>query len=497
MADPDDPAAPAARFRRLQAGLAQALAAAGPGSTTPHVVVALPSHSMPTRLLDHNASHLPALEHRALLDGLRLAHTPGAHVVVVVSEAPAPEVLDHYAWLARPDDPDAARRRMTCLVVPDGSARGIAAKLLSRPDLLARLRAQLAGRPAVVEPWNVTEDEAAVALALDTPVNGGPPDLWHLGFKSASRRLFRRGGVPVPPGVEDVRDTADVAAAVVDLHRASPSADRFVVKLDNSGAGEGNWMFSTSTAGGRRLSQEALAERISTEAPGWFLRDLRAGGVVEQWVAGTGSLPSPSAQVELLPDGEVVVRATHEQVLGGPDGQVFTGSRFPADPAYSADLAGHATAVARLLADRGAVGWASVDFVVARHGRRHAPFAVDLNLRKGGTSHSLAALQHLVPGTYDAAGGRWVADADGGPRHYRSSDAVPVNPGTDAAAALSAVDASGSTFDHARGTGAVLHMLAALGPHGTVGVTAIGRTAAEAETLYDDVAATLAATGGP
>lgn len=160
--------------------------------------VALPSHSMPQRLLTHHASHLAALEHRALLDGLQVTRIPGARVVVVTSAAPSPVVLDYYARLARPDAPDEAWRRLSCLVVPDDGARGVAAKLLDRPDLLDRLRHDIGGAPALIEPWNVTSDEVAVALALDVPVNGGPHELWPLGFKSAARRLFREAGSRYP-----------------------------------------------------------------------------------------------------------------------------------------------------------------------------------------------------------------------------------------------------------------------------------------------------------
>ena len=39
--------------------------------------------------------------------------------------------------------------------------------------------------------------------------------------------------------------------------------------------------------------------------------------------------------------------ATHEQVIGGDNGQVYTGCRFPADPAYAAALARTAPRSAR------------------------------------------------------------------------------------------------------------------------------------------------------
>lgn len=470
-------------FERLQERLDEVLRANVPGSVVDHVVVALPSYSMSDTLLAHYGPRLATLEHRFLLGALQTGRIPGAHVVLVTSEDPGEDVLDYYARLASPGASEEARSRLSCLVVDDRGSRGVAAKLLDRPDLLAALRDEIGGRPALIEPWNVTDDEVAVALALDAPVNGPTPAMWPLGFKSRSRRLFQEAGVPVPCGVEDVRDAPGVAAAVALLRRSRPDLDRVVVKVDNSGSGDGNLVLATR-ADGAPIAEPVLAAEALRDASGWFLRDLGAGGVVEELVDG-GHVTSPSAQVDLLPGGGVHLLATHEQVLGGKGGQEFLGSRFPADPGYAPELARHVTVVGELLARAGAVGRVAVDFVAAEQGDRWALHAVDLNLRKGGTTHPFAALRHLVPGHYDAERGRWVADVGGGPRCYRSGDAVrdPAWFGMDPARAIEAVARAGLGFDHVEGVGVVLHMLSALGLDGRVGVTAIGRTAEEADRL--------------
>ena len=480
-------------FERLQERLGEVLRANEPGSTVEHVVVALPSYSMSKTLLAHYGSRLATLEHRYLLGALQTGRTPGAHVVLVTSEDPGEEVLDYYARLADPRATEDARARLSCLVVPDDSARGVAAKLLDRPDLLGALRDRIGGRPALIEPWNVTADEVAVALALDVPVNGPAPQMWALGFKSAARRMFREADVPLPCGVEDVHDGAEAAAAVTAIRNQRPGLDRVVVKLDDSGSGDGNRVVATRDPAGRPLPEGVLAVELLRDTPDWFRRDLAAGGVVEELVEGP-RVTSPSAQVDLMPGGEVRLLATHEQVLEGDQGQEFVGSRFPADPCYAGDLGHHVTAVGRLLAGAGAVGRVAVDFVAAQRGDGWTLHALDLNLRKGGTTHPFAALRHLVPGTYDVRAGRWVADSDGGPRCYRSSDAVldPARLGMDPDTAIEAVAAAGLAFDHDRGVGVVLHMLSALHVDGRVGVTAIGRTIEEAEGLFAAVPDALA-----
>ena len=483
-------ARPVGAVERLQERLAPVLALDAPGSTTEHVVVALPSFSMSAVLLDRYRWRLAALEHRSLNSTLQVGRVPGAHVVIVTCEDPRPEVLDYYAALAAPHDPG-ARERISCLVVPDDTARGVAAKLLDRPDLVERLRGRIGGRPACIEPWNVTEDEVRLAVALDVPLDGSPPRLWPLGFKSASRRLFRAAGVPVPPGAEDVRSVEDVAAAVARLREEVDGLRRVVVKVDDCGSGHGNLVVTTRDDRGRPLPPQVVAERALRDAPSWFAAELASGGVVEELV-GDGRVTSPSAQLDLLPGGEVRVVATHEQVLDGAQGQEFSGCTFPADGRHGRDLARHANAVGEALARAGALGRVSVDFVAADGPEGAGLWAVDLNLRKGGTTHPFDALRHLVPGHYDTERARWVADRDGLARCYRSSEALADTrwQGRDPRWAIEAVEGAGLAFDHDRGEGVVLHMLSALRVEGRVGLTAI---ATDHEGAAEMVEATRAA----
>ncbi len=104
-----------------------------------------------------------------------------------------------------------------------------------------------------------------------------------------------------------------------------------------------------------------------------------------------------------------MVLATHEQMLGAPEGQVYVGCRFPASPDYAARLGRYGHAVGEALARRGALGRFSVDFMCAQAGNGSWDvFALEINLRKGGTTHPYAALRNLAPGHYDIDSGQWV-----------------------------------------------------------------------------------------
>jgi hypothetical protein len=473
-------------FDEIQGRLGHALAISQPGRHEEHVMIALPSFSVGESLLSHYGDRIFALEHRYLLALLALRRI-ACDLVLVVSQAPTPEVLEYYLSLIPEDGRDSARRRLHVLEVPDDSHRAIAEKLLDRPDLIEQVRTLIGGRPAYIEPWNVTDHEVGVALALDAPINGSPPQLWPLGFKSNGRRLFKEAGVPVAVGCEDVRTVDDVLAAVASVRAARPHAAGVVIKHDDSGAGDGNQVIDLRTPGDLRATIEAL--------PDWYLRDLADGGVVEELVTGT-RFTTPSVQIDVLPDGRVVVLATHEQVMGGAAGQVYMGCRFPADPAYAADLARHGRAVGERLAALGVLGRASVDFAAARDAKgRWQLHALEVNLRKGGTTHPYAVLRNVAPGRYEEEAGRWVT-ADGGTRAYRATDNLidPAWQGAPPSAVIDAVAAAGLQLDPATGIGVVLHMLSCLAIDGRLGLTAIGRTPEEAAELYD-AAGVAVATG--
>jgi len=319
---------------------------------------------------------------------------------------------------------------------------------------------------------------------LGVPVNGTPPLLRNRAFKSAGRRLCQAAGVPVPLGREDVRSVDGILAAIHELRSERPGLKGVLVKLDDSASGDGNTSIDLLSA---EATDDGLRHRL-TGLPSWYLQDLANGAAVEELVSGMW-FSSPSAQVEMQPGGVVKAIATHEQVLGGEAGQTYLGCRFPADPAYAAEIARHAQAVSEQLAHAGARGRCAIDFVaVGLAGGGHSVAAVDINLRKGGTTHPYAVLRNLVPGAYDAEKGEWVA-SDGTPRSYVATDNA-VDPAWRGVSALDLVEhvrSAGVEFDAKKGTGAVLHMLSGLGIDGRFGMTAIGRSRQEADEIYEAV----------
>jgi len=182
---------PSDAFDRLQLRLGEALAANSPGSSVPHVLVILPSFSVSESILSHYGDRIPSLEHR-YLNALPLPdRIESCEVLYISTRRPDPAVIDYYLDLVPVDRRAALASKIHFLEIDDGTPRSVAAKLLDRPDVLGDIRARIGDRPALIEPWNVTDHEVSLALALGVPINGTRPDLRWIGFKSEGRRLMR------------------------------------------------------------------------------------------------------------------------------------------------------------------------------------------------------------------------------------------------------------------------------------------------------------------
>lgn len=460
--------------------LAVALTANSPGSTTDHVLIGMPSFGLGDITLEHYASRIGALEHRYLVSVLIAGRIPSCEVIYLCSRHPGDAVVDYLESLVPEAHRDIVRKRFSIVVVPDPSPRSLAQKLIGHPEILQALRQRIEGRIAFIEPWNVTEHEVEVAQALGVEINGTSPDLWHLGFKSACRKLFREAGVPLPYGHEDLTGLSDVAEAIADIRAARPEAPGVVVKHDNSVAGDGNAVI--------RFANGPVGPQLAA-LPDWYVETLAEGGIVEELVTGD-AFKSPSAQLDIVPGGEVRLLATHEQVLGGPDNQVYEGCVFPCDPVYAPDIAGAALAIGSLLARRGVLGRFSADFAAARNGGEWKTYALEVNLRKGGTTHPFAALRNLVPGRYDPVVGAWITQG-GGRRAYYATDNL-IDPswlGFPPEDCIAAVREAGLEFDPHTGLGTILHMLSCLEVDGRFGLTAIAETPEAARAMAEKVAA--------
>ena len=483
------------RFDRLQDGMRAVWGAMRLDHDDESVVV-VPSVAVDPEAVP-SAGIVQAFEER-LLFLLLLLRQPRLRMVYVTSTRIDPLVVEYFLALLPGVIPSHARERLTLISVDDSTLRSLSEKLLERPRVLARIAATIPN-PARCHliAYATTDRERDIALTLGVPMYGSDPRLSALGSKTGCRRLFSEEGVAHPDGAEDLHSADDVVDAVTRLLTDRPGTAEVIVKLNEGAAGNGNARVDLRSLAvsptGSPERRGHVAERVASLQPesatldrtGYWARLARLGGVVEERIAGA-DLRSPSVQMRVLPDGEVELLSTHDQLLGGPSGQRYLGCTVPADPAYSRLISEPAMAVGRRLAREGVLGRFAVDFVVAQdeHGA-WTSHAIEINLRKGGTTHPFLTLQFLTDGRYDGASGRFLT-VTGREKHLVASDHVeaPVLRSLRVRDLFDVMAVHGLQFDHARQTGVVFHMISCLTELGRVGLTAIGDSPEQAMALF-------------
>ena len=459
-------------------------------------VVVVPSVSL-EQTTARSGALMQAMEERGLFL-LLLLRQPRLRMVYVTSQEVSEPIVEYYLGLLPGVIPSHARSRLTLVAVGDGSPSPLSAKLLGHPRLLSRIRSLIPnpGHSHLI-PYNTTPLERDVALSLGIPLYGADPRLAPLGSKTGCRRLFEELGVTSPVGAEDLHSTDDLVSAVAGMRTRRPSLTEAIVKLNEGVSGAGNALVDLHglPEPGSTGEGEAIAEqlgRMQPEHPDLAVTDYLTafesyGGIVEERITG-GALASPSVQMRVLPDRSVELLSTHDQMLGGASGQRYLGCVFPADPAYSRKISEPAMVIGRHLADLGVLGRFAVDFVVVEDGAGGwTAYAIELNLRKGGTTHPFLTLQYLTDGAYDGAAGVYLTPG-GGTKHLVATDHLE----DDRLSVLTVAELFDIVarrrlhFDQSRQTGVMLHMFSCVTECGRVGLTAVGDTAEDAWRLYEE-----------
>lgn len=485
-----------AEFERLKPRLHEVWEVLMNRDEEPHTSVVVPSLTLDQSELK-KLDGASFYEERLLFLLIRLRN-PRARMVYVTSQPVHPMILEYYFQFLAGIPASHARSRLTLLCAHDASPRSLTEKILERPRLLERLRAGIADASrAYLTVFNSTPLERKLAVLLGIPLNGVDPSLIHLGTKSGSRKVFREAGIPVPAGAEDLRSVHEVESALVELSEERPGLRRAVLKLNDSFSGEGNAIFRYPDRPTRSAIRKALDEvefSVPTETPEvYFDKYARMGGVVEEFIEGAIK-HSPSTQLRVSPTGEGLILSTHDQILGGPSGQVFLGCRFPADDAYRVLIQDAGLRICEIMAQNGVVSRFAVDFLVVKE-QASDPwklYALEINLRMGGTTHPFLALQFLTGGQLDTQTGLYLSPT-GHAKYYRATD----NLRSEAYRGLLPEDLieiltiNKLHYSHGTESGVLFHLIGAVSEFGKLGLTAIANSREETDELYERTLAVL------
>ena len=483
-----------ARFAELQQRLSPLYSRVANDQRTDHTVLVVPSLSLdPRELAKVSGAH--HYEER-LLYMLMLLRRPRTRVIFVTSQALSPTVIDYYLNLLTGVPYAHARGRLLLFDCSDASNLPLSAKILHRPRLMDRIRRAIGDLSrAHMVCFNSTPLERSLAVRIGLPLYANDPALVDLGTKSGCREVFREAGVTFPEGFERLRTPEEITDALAILKRKNPAARRSVVKLNDGFSGEGNALFYYHGIDGTTEAElkSQIRDRLHTlrfVAPQENWESFRTkyaemGGVVEAFVEGENKV-SPSSQCRVNAINKAQPISTHDQVLGGEGGQIFLGCTFPADPTYRMEIQSAGMAVAEVLASRGVIGRFATDFVSVPDGEGgYTHYAIEVNLRKGGTTHPFLTLRFLTDGEYQHDTGEFITQS-GKPKYYFASDTLQ-SPRYQGLLPEDLIDIAVYHDLHFHPTterGTVFHLMGALSEFGKLGMVCIGDNLQQAQFLY-------------
>lgn len=452
----------------------------------PKTVIILPSLSLDSEILA-KVSGLIHYEER-LLCLLMLLRMPRTHIIYLSSMPIDPAIVDYYLHLLPGVTGMHAMKRLTMLSCNDVSNIPLSAKILMRPRLMEQIRLHIPpGHVAHLTAFNVTPLEEQISLKLCVPLYGCSSELSYWGTKSGSREIFRKADIAMPPGYENLFSMEEMIQGLKKLHTKFPKLRKAVLKLNDGFSGDGNAVFSFEKT--PVITDATLQKNLKMVAPDLsyevFEEKLKQmGGIVEAFIEGNKKT-SPSVQCRIDPVGDVDIISTHDQVLGGESGQVYFGATFPANAAYSREIGLLGYKIAQHMAQLGVLGRFGIDFISVWNGARWNHSALEINLRKGGTTHPFLMLQLLTNGQYDHQEGTYTMP-NGQSRCYFATDGL-VDDRFKRLTPTDLVDIAICNDIHFDGTtqeGVMFHLIGAISQFGKLGVLCVGADHQRAAAFY-------------
>lgn len=441
-----------------------------------------------------------------LLCMLMLLRRPRTRMIFISSTKIHPIITQYYLSFLTGIPIGHAMRRLTMMDTNDASAKPLTLKILESPWLMDRIR-KMIGDPerAHLVVFNTTVFERTLAVRLGIPCYGTDPDLLYLGSKSGCRGILKEAGIPVPAGYENLNNREDIVEALDKLWMEN-NIKRAVVKLNEGFSGKGNALFdlrplmehkSKPEAERREVLEKALHDmRFEAKEESWpsFERQYeKLGGIVETFVEGENKL-SPSVQARVNAIAEPQVISTHDQILGGPTGQMFMGCSFPAKRDYRHEIQEDGRKVAEVLATKGVMGRFAVDFIMVPNAAGGFDrYAIEINLRRGGTTHPFAMMKFLIEGDYDEERAIFRA-TDGQEKFYFSTDNLLDQRyiGMGPEDLIDVMVYNDLHFHTHYQRGVAYHMIGALSQCGKLGITCIGNSREETHLLHEKTLEVLA-----
>lgn len=444
-------------------------------------------------------------EERLLFSLIRLRN-PHTRLIYVTAQPLSPIIIDYYLQLLPGIPFSHARERLLLLTTYDSSQKALTQKILERPRLIKKIKHFLRPNKSYMVCFNSTILEQELSVKLDIPLLASSPELLYWGSKGGSREIFANCNILHPDGSQLVYNINDLIRETTLLLIRKPYLKKVVIKLNEGFSGEGNAVLDVSGISGLFSGDLSLEKQLNLVNQ--IIHEAKVQGIGDTWVTFCDRIPelgviveefiegeikfSPSMQGYITPCGKVEIISTHDQILGGEDGQIYLGCRFPAQEDYRLQLQELGLKIGLELAKKGAMERFSADFLAIKENDQWLLYAIEINLRKGGTTHPFMTLKFLTNGNYNCEDGLFYSPEDK-IKYYIASDNLqkPQYHGLLPYDLMDIIAKHRLHFDSSTKTGTVFHLMGALSEFGKVGLTSIGNSWEEAEDIYNNIEAVL------
>lgn len=464
-----------------------------------HTVIVLPSLSFDRE----HIGKIKGVEHYETrsLWSILLGQNPQCNIIYLSSCPITQEAIQHLKSYMNPQCFE-QRVRFYSLNTDPQDPTPLTQKILDRPKVQKDIMEMTQGQVAFIKTFIAGPLEFKLAKNLNIPVAAGNPHTLALQSKSAQKEIFLKESINHARGLENICSKAQAIEAMIQLKIESPEAQKMLLKLDFGVSGIGIGILSwhtkdrhffklTEQEQKRRASQvlehiEFLSPEMQEKA---FYSKIHEGAVLELFLEGEEKT-SPSCQAYILPSGKVKILSTHEQILDS-NGVKYLGSLFPAKSTYRKALVTMTKQIGQSLKSQGVCGPFSVDFLCIKNRAEFTPYAIEVNIREGGTTHPYFTSKLLTHSRYCTEEG--VLKKNDRSFYYQSNDNFNHESfvGLDAGELLHFLKDRKLLFDYESQSGAVLHLVGALKNYGKFGYTCIGESRDHCQKLANSLQNTV------
>lgn len=391
--------------------------------------------------------------------------------------------------------------RLTFIEVSGENDLPLARKILKNKSAINKIAKTISDpKKTFLRCYNPTEDERKLSLKLGVPLFGADQKFDFVGTKSGSRWSFKNSGANIISGYNDLKDFDALCLAMARMVKKSPDDRRLMVKRNYSSSGKGNCIFyvdkflSDDKIDVKKIPVEDLASSIQKRfkkctvfqnPKADFIKYKKkfneSGGIVEKYIEGVIKY-SPSTQVLITSSKKAKIVSTHEQILGGPDKQLYLGCIFPSFPTHRKLIIREGEKISSWLANKGIVGNFAIDYVVTynKNGENPKVYPIEINLRKGGATHPFRLAYFLTGAKYNPKSG--LLQCGKKPIYYKAVDFIESEKykGLKPMEIISLINDSTISFKKNTKKGALVYMPGMVEESGRFGAICIGQS-------YDDV----------